>query len=74
MEIRDAVAYLRLTVFDDNAAFERIVNKPRRRFGRVKSARLKALKADGISLLTHSAIILMTVYCVQAERPILCRL
>lgn len=50
MEIRDAVAYLRLTVFDDNAAFERIVNKPRRRFGRVKSARLKALKADGISL------------------------
>ena len=50
MEIQDVIAYLRLICFDDNTAFKRIVNKPRRRFGKVKMQRLLALKAENDSL------------------------
>ena len=49
MEIQDIMAYLRLIVFDDDISFKRIVNKPRRRFGRVKLQRLTELQ-DGKSL------------------------
>ena len=44
MEIQDVMAYLRLVAFDDDIAFKRIVNKPRRRFGRVKLQRLQSLQ------------------------------
>jgi len=50
MEIQDVIAYLRLICFDDDIAFKRIVNKPRRRFGKVKMQRLLALKAENDSL------------------------
>ena len=50
MEIQDIMAYLRLVAFDDDISFKRIVNKPRRKFGRVKLQRLLALQQDGISL------------------------
>lgn len=50
MEIQDIMAYLRLVAFDDDISFRRIVNKPRRKFGRVKLQRLLALQQDGISL------------------------
>ena len=46
-EIQDIVAYLRLIVLDDDAAFKRIVNLPRRRFGRVKMQHLLSLQQDG---------------------------
>lgn len=46
MEIQDVMAYLRLVAFDDDIAFKRIVNKPRRRFGRVKLQRLQSLQTD----------------------------
>lgn len=36
MEIQDVMAYLRLVAFDDDTAFKRIINTPRRKFGRVK--------------------------------------
>lgn len=36
MEIQDIMAYLRLVAFDDDIAFKRIINTPRRKFGRVK--------------------------------------
>lgn len=36
MEIQDIMAYLRLVAFDDDVSFKRIVNTPRRRFGRAK--------------------------------------
>ena len=36
MEIQDIMAYLRLVAFDDDVSFKRIVNTPRRRFGRDK--------------------------------------
>ena len=50
MEIQDVMAYLRLVAFDDDISFKRIVNKPRRKFGRVKLQRLLALQKDGESL------------------------
>ena len=49
MEIQDIMAYLRLIAFDDDISFKRIINKPRRKFGRIKLQRL-ALQQDGVSL------------------------
>ena len=50
MEIQDIMAYLRLVAFDDDISFKRIINKPRRKFGRIKLQRLLALQKDGESL------------------------
>lgn len=50
MEIQDIMAYLRLIAFDDDISFKRIVNKPRRKFGRIKLQHLMALQKEGISL------------------------
>lgn len=36
MEILDILAYLKLIAYDDDDAFKRVVNTPRRRFGRAK--------------------------------------
>ncbi len=47
MEIQDIMAYLKLIVFDDDSSFKRIINKPRRRFGRTKMQRLAALQKEG---------------------------
>ncbi len=44
MEIADAVAYLRLVVQDDDYAFARIVNTPRRRMGRARLRHLRQLQ------------------------------
>ena len=50
MEIRDAVAYLKLIVYNDNASFERIINTPKRMFGKGKMTLLRELAArDGLS-------------------------
>ncbi|MBO6052136.1 MAG: UvrD-helicase domain-containing protein, partial [Clostridia bacterium] len=46
MEIRDTLAYLRLLLSDDDEAFERIANTPRRSFGRAKLDALKAIAAE----------------------------
>ena len=46
MEIQDIMAYLRLIAFDDDISFKRIVNKPRRRFGRMKLLHLQELTTD----------------------------
>lgn len=50
MEIQDIMAYLRLVAFDDDISFKRIINKPRRKFGRIKLQRLLTLQKDGTSL------------------------
>jgi len=50
MEIQDVMAYLRLVAFDDDISFKRIINKPRRKFGRIKLQRLLTLQQDGTSL------------------------
>lgn len=44
MEILDILAYLKLIAFDDDTAFRRIVNTPRRRFGRAKMNLLERLR------------------------------
>ncbi|MBQ7161761.1 MAG: UvrD-helicase domain-containing protein, partial [Clostridia bacterium] len=46
MEVQDAVAYLRMIARDDDAAFKRIINTPRRKFGRVKMAALEAFREE----------------------------
>ena len=52
MEVLDVIAYLRLLAFRDDDAFRRIVNVPRRRFGRSRLAALEALRSEeGGSLL-----------------------
>ncbi len=44
MEILDILAYLKLIAYDDDTSFRRIINTPRRRFGRTKLALLEELK------------------------------
>ncbi len=52
MEIQDILAYLRVVAFDDDVSFKRIVNKPRRKFGRVKMQHLQLIREQGDSLYT----------------------
>lgn len=44
MEVLDMIAYLRVIAFGDDVSTKRIINKPRRRFGRVKLAALEELQ------------------------------
>lgn len=46
MEVQDIMAYLRLIAFDDDISFKRVINKPRRKFGRVKLQKLVGLQKD----------------------------
>ena len=41
MEVLDMIAYLRVIAFGDDVSTKRIINKPRRRFGRVKLVALE---------------------------------
>lgn len=43
MEVQDILAYLRLISFDDDVSLRRIINTPRRRFGRYKMNLLENL-------------------------------
>ncbi len=51
MEILDVIAYLRLIAYNDDLSFKRVVNKPRRRFGRTKMNALEQLQEDEPQLL-----------------------
>ena len=44
MEIQDIIAYLRHIAFEDDFSFLRIINKPRRKFGRVKLNTLQTMQ------------------------------
>jgi len=46
MEIRDALAYLKLLLTDDDEAFERVINTPKRSFGKAKMAALRSMAFD----------------------------
>lgn len=61
-EIRDALAYLRLIRSpDDDLAFERVVNEPRRGVGDASLAKLQSYaRADGRSLFTLTPMVLQT--------------
>ncbi|MDO8839846.1 MAG: UvrD-helicase domain-containing protein [Parvibaculum sp.] len=69
-EIRDANAYLRLIAQgDDDLAFERIVNKPRRGLGDVALQTIHRLaRAEGISLLRASRMLVTTEELKPAAR------
>ncbi|WP_137702199.1 ATP-dependent helicase [Marimonas lutisalis] len=62
MEIRDAMAYFRLVVSpDDDLAFERIVNTPKRGLGDVAQQKIqKAARSNGVSLLEGAKILIET--------------
>lgn len=49
MEVLDMISYLRVIAFGDDVSTKRIINKPRRRFGRVKLSALEDLQ-ESISL------------------------
>lgn len=61
-EIRDAMAYLRLVRSpDDDLAFERVVNQPKRGVGNTSLAKLQAYaRQDGRSLFTLTPMVLQT--------------
>ena len=44
MEVLDIIAYLRVIAFGDDISTKRVINKPRRRFGRVKMNALEELQ------------------------------
>lgn len=69
-EIRDANAYLRLVAQgDDDLAFERIVNKPRRGLGDVALQTLhQAARLEGISLMRAARLIITTEELKPAAR------
>ncbi|MCQ2610538.1 MAG: UvrD-helicase domain-containing protein [Treponema sp.] len=46
MEIQDVVAYLRVIAFNDDLSFKRIINTPRRQFGRVRIAALETIREN----------------------------
>lgn len=48
-EILDVLAYLKLIAYEDDESFRRVVNMPRRRFGRVKMNILEELRRQGDS-------------------------
>src|SRR5690606_38861253 len=69
-EIRDANAYLRLVAQgDDDLAFERIVNRPRRGLGDVAHQTIRQLaRAQGISLLRAARTLVTTKELKPAAR------
>ena len=62
MEIRDAMAYFRLAVStDDDLAFERIVNTPKRGLGDKAQQKIQiAARGNGVSLVEGAKILLAT--------------
>ena len=46
MEIQDIVSYLRVIAFNDDLSFKRIINTPRRQFGRVRIAALETIREN----------------------------
>ncbi len=60
LEIRDAMAYFRVVVSpDDDLAFERIVNTPKRGLGNVAQQKIQVCaRANGVSLIEGARILL----------------
>lgn len=54
MEVLDVIAYLRLIAFDDDISFKRVINTPKRKFGRAKLAALENLRDNELSIFTES--------------------
>ena len=50
MEIKDVLAYMKVVAFNDDYALRRIINVPKRKFGKIKRGRLNSLQSEGVSL------------------------
>lgn len=50
MEVLDIIAYLKLIEYDDDISFKRIINTPRRKFGRAKMNALENIRESEISI------------------------
>ena len=76
MEIRDAIAYLRIIAQpNDDLAFERIVNKPKRGLGDATVQTLhRTARAEGISLAQTAEILVDTDELTKRARNSLARL
>jgi len=72
-EIRDALAYFRVVQsLDDDLAFERIVNKPKRKIGKTTVQKLHvAARAQGLSLTRTAQQLIETDELGAAKRPLL---
>lgn len=64
MEILDVLAYLKLIAYDDDVSFRRIVNTPRRRFGRAKMNYLERLREKEA---LHNS--LFATLCLHLDKP-----
>lgn len=62
MEILDIVAYLRLIAYGDDLSFKRIVNTPRRKFGRSRMATLEKIQEQKDFLLFDNDLSSMSLY------------
>ncbi len=76
MEIRDSIAYLRLVAQpDDDLAYERIINKPKRGLGPATMREVHMLaRAKGISLFAATRLIIETEELKPKARGTLTRL
>ena len=64
MEVQDALSYLRMIASDDDAAFKRVINTPRRKFGRARMAALELLREDEAELSGAGDPALVPLYAV----------
>lgn len=63
MEIQDVVAYLRVIAFNDDLSFKRVINTPRRQFGRVRVAALETIRENNeVTLFDHKDLTNKSLY------------
>ena len=63
MEIQDVIAYLRVIAFNDDLSFKRIINTPRRQFGRVRVAALETIRENNdMTLFDQEDLQMKTLY------------
>lgn len=62
MEILDIVAYLRMIAYGDDLSFKRIVNTPRRKFGRTRVAALEKIREQNEPLLFENDLSSLSLY------------
>lgn len=66
MEVLDVIAYLRLIAYNDDLSFKRIVNKPRRKFGRLKMVALEELREKEMTDTTKSLFDVLSEHLDEA--------
>ena len=70
MEIQDVIAYLRVIAFNDDLSFKRIINTPRRQFGRVRVAALETMRENNERQLKNAKNSVWRKNAVSAMSPL----